>query len=86
MPKKPTRGLRGYHLEMEEDVMERVRELAQANGRPLRDEVTHALLRHLASPPIVRVEVDAREMPDVPAPEKRRRGRPPKQREGGTPP
>lgn len=43
----------GVYLTLPPDLLTQVRELAAKNGRPLKTEVEHALLRHLAVPPIL---------------------------------
>jgi hypothetical protein len=58
------------------DVLQAIGELAGANGRSRAEEVVHALERHLAAPPVVRVETPPLPPLEMPPPTKRPRGRP----------
>jgi hypothetical protein len=60
-------------LWLDEAVYQRLHTLAEANGRPIQSEGLHAILRHLASPP----KLVTPKLADVPAPARKRRGRPP---------
>jgi hypothetical protein len=59
-------GKKGVYFELPVELVAELRGLAERNGRDLRSEVEHALRRHLAAPPTVRVVVDT---PDLPAAE-----------------
>jgi hypothetical protein len=75
-------GRKGFYIELDPELVRLVKELASSNDRAFRDEVSHALRRHLASPP--RVVVNTPELggawvvkqEEVPPPVKRPRGRP----------
>lgn len=66
MPADDRPGRKGVYIELPVDLLAEVRALAERNGRDFRTEVEHALRRHLAAPPTVRVVVDT---PDLPAAE-----------------
>jgi hypothetical protein len=76
--KKP--GWVGVFFEAPEALVEQLRQLAVANGRDFRDELVHAVARHLAAPPTVRIIVDEPALAPVkverPAVVPKRRGRP----------
>lgn len=85
MPIRPSRDVKGVYVELPPGLVEEVRELAGRNGRGFRDEVEHALRRHLAAPPSVRSVVEEPPLapadagpaaPAPPAPAPRKRGRP----------
>ncbi len=59
---------------IDEGLKAQVEELARQHGRPLADEIIHALLRHVASPP----RLVTPEMAEVPGPRPQKRGRPKK--------
>ena len=44
-------GVRPIYLELPPDVDEGIRGLAETIGRSLKEEIVHALRRHLAAPP-----------------------------------
>lgn len=83
MPTKPRSGVKSLYVELPEAIDKALRALADGNGRGVKDELLHAIERHLAAPPVVRVETPA--MPAAvidPAPARpaaRPRGRPRKQ-------
>jgi hypothetical protein len=58
MPTRPSKGVKGIYVELPPALVEQMRALAQRNGRPFREEAEHAFVRHLASPPTIRVETD----------------------------
>lgn len=58
MPADDRPGRKGVYIELPVEVLAEVRALAEQNGRDFRSEVEHALRRHLAAPPTVRVVVD----------------------------
>lgn len=66
MPADDRPGRKGVYIELPVELLAQVRELAERNGRDFRSEVEHALQRHLAAPPTVRVVVDT---PGLPAAE-----------------
>lgn len=84
MPARPSAGVVGKYVELRPELVAAFEALAEANHRSFRDELQHAMERHLESPPVRRlvervppvgeatVDVD----PEAAAP--RRRGRPPK--------
>jgi hypothetical protein len=63
MPTDERPGRKGVYVELPLELLEEVRRLAEANGRGFRDEVQHALERHLAAPPTVRVVIDTPDLP-----------------------
>ena len=52
MPERKRPGLKGVYIEFEEGFLAQVQDLARANNRPFKEEVMHALHRHLAAPPV----------------------------------
>jgi hypothetical protein len=82
MPKRPSQGVKNVNVELPPDLIEQVRQLAERNGRPFREEVVSALRRHLAAPPEVEVIERA---PPLPAATVTRpgAGRPRGRRRGG---
>lgn len=76
--RQPPPGTRQVGLDLPLDLIDAVITLAEANGRRIRDEVIHALQRHLAAPPVVRVETPDMPPAEVVAPPKKPGGRPPK--------
>lgn len=58
MPSDDRPGRKGVYVELPLDLLEAVRRLAERNGRGFRDEVQHALERHLEAPPTVRIVID----------------------------
>jgi hypothetical protein len=64
-----------------EETLARLQALSEQTGRPLAEEVRHAIERHLAQPP--RVVADPLDEANVTAPKKR--GRPGKTSDSGTP-
>lgn len=63
MPAEDRPGRKGVYIELPVELLAQVRELAERNGRDFRSEVEHALQRHLAAPPTVRVVVDTPHLP-----------------------
>ena len=85
MPSIARPGRRGTYIELPEELFDGVHALAESNQRTFRDEVVHAIQRHLNQPPKVQVIVDSPDLKpetisrkDEPA--KPKRGRP---RKGG---
>jgi hypothetical protein len=78
MPIRPSSAVKGVYIELAPELTAQVKALAERNGRGFAAEVRHALLRHLAAPPVVTVHVDTPPLPDVPAPEPVKKGRPKK--------
>lgn len=83
MPKVERAGRRSVYLDMDAELHGAIQILADSNGRPFKDELEHALRRHLAQPP-KRVIVETvpalddatiEQAPAAPAPAKKR-GRP----------
>ena len=72
-------GRRGRFVELAEGLDAAMVALAEANGRTYREELEHAIARHLEAPPVCRVVVDTPPMPpaevEAGSP-KKRRGRP----------
>lgn len=66
----------GVYLTLPPDLLAAVRELAAKNGRPFKTEVEHALMRHLAVPPILVVPVLPPATVPVEPEQPRGRGRP----------
>lgn len=71
----------GFYIVLDKVTRDAVALLAERNKRSVREEVTHAIRRHLAAPPSVSVEVPP--LADVPPPPKRKPGRPRKCDGGG---
>lgn len=71
------RSGKALHIFLEDDVMEQLRSLAEANGRSLTDEGSHAILRHLAAPPRL---ITPQELPEVAPRPSRKKGRPKKEK------
>lgn len=66
-------GEKGTYVALPEDLLEGIKRLAESNGRPLKDEVAHALRRHLDAPPqLITPAMPAVEM-ETPTPKKRGR-------------
>lgn len=63
MPSDRRPGRQGVYVELPPELIAQVRELAGRNLRDFRSEVQHALERHLAAPPTVRVVVDTPALP-----------------------
>ena len=59
MPKRPQKGTKAMLLELDLALVDRVRSLAESNSRAFREEVSHALSRHLEVPPRIKVIVEA---------------------------
>jgi len=72
MPSDDRPGRKGVYVELPLEMIEAVRQLAERNGRGFRDELQHALERHLEAPPAVRVVIDtpALSPAEVPPPRK----------------
>ena len=67
----------GVYFELSRALAADMKALAERNGRSFRDEMTSAVKRHLATPPVVvPVEPPALAAELVPAGQKPRRGRP----------
>ena len=83
MPRKPTSGCKPLYVEMPLEMDSGLRELAARNGRGVKDELLHAVRRHLATPPTL----VAPELPPdkvvPPADDAPKRGRP--RKKGPTP-
>ena len=56
MPKSPRPGTRALYVELDEDLYAHLENLAEANLRTMKAEVTAALRRHLAAGPLVDAE------------------------------
>jgi len=65
MPSKSRHGYRQVNVELPIPLVTSVETLAEANGRYLSEEVEHALTRHVAHPPTVRVVVEEEPPPPV---------------------
>lgn len=65
MPAEDRPGRKGVYIELPVEVLAEVRALAERNGRDFRSEVEHALRRHLAAPPTVRVLIDTPDLPSA---------------------
>lgn len=52
--KKP--GRTGAYIELDDEVLAAMRELASRNGRTFKDEVQHACRRHLGAPPKLNID------------------------------
>lgn len=84
MPRKKV-GFTGVFIELADELVARTHELAKVNDRPFREEVAHAIERHLSAPPTIKkiVEVKVPDLPpatvEVAEQPKPKRGRPPKQ-------
>jgi hypothetical protein len=63
MPKRPSQNVVGKYIELDPEVVRQMAELAERNKRSFREEVEHALRRHLAAPPVVTVQVTVPELP-----------------------
>lgn len=72
MPANP-RTKTGYYLEVEPDILAQFKGLAQINGRSVREEIVHALRRHLAQPPVVVVQTQPLAEATIPPPSPRKR-------------
>lgn len=82
--KKAKPGTHPMFMNVEEGLYRRMVELAEKNGRTLKDEAEDAFARHLAQPPVfqvIRPPLDVREIPPPPAVQPKKRGRPPKPEE-----
>ena len=84
MPKGKRTG-KGIYIELPPQLVERVKELAERNRRGFKDEIQHAIERHLGAPPEVTVRVDVpplapAALPDPPP--RPKRGRPKKPPDG----
>ena len=62
MPTDERPGKKGVYIELPTELLAEVRALAERNGRDFRSEVEHALRRHAAAPPTVRIVVDTPEL------------------------
>lgn len=62
MPKRPSRDVVGKYVELRPELAKQMDELAASNSRTFRDELEHAIERHLAKPPTIRVEINTPEL------------------------
>lgn len=81
MPKRPSKDVVGKYIEMRPDLAERMTALCQGNGRTFREELEHAMKRHLETPPVIVRTVTVPDLPPAevqqpPPPEPKNRGRP----------
>lgn len=67
MPIRPSKDVKGIYLELLPDTIDRAKQLAEKNSRSFREEVQHALERHLDAPPTIKVIVEAIVPPLKPA-------------------
>jgi len=74
----PPAGCRQVNLELPIELLEQVIELAERNSRRMKDEFVHALQRHLAAPPVVRIETPELGPAEVVERPRRRGGQSPK--------
>jgi len=71
------RAGKAFNLYLSDEERTALESLAASIGRPLHDEIRHAIRRHLAEPPVLQTAVMAPVVMDPPTPTKR--GRPRKQ-------
>lgn len=79
-------GLKGVYVDLPQDLLERFQTLADANGRAFKDELAHAMERHLSAPPTLVIQVPALLSASIGPPSSEpRRGRPRKGKAKETP-
>ena len=64
MPIRPSTKAKGVYVEFDPERLERLRALAERNCRTFREEVEHAVQRHLDAPPVIKV-VRTEETPEL---------------------
>jgi hypothetical protein len=63
MPRRRTPGTVARLIEYDEAIYSAITHLAHQNGRSIKAEVQHALLRHLAHPPVIRQQAEVPPLP-----------------------